>query len=78
MLDVRSAFMSFKASWVQRFRKCEPNIHGWALLAHFYLKPFLDCNAELIFNFDETVYFPNVHFVSSFIKMYSVYITKHL
>ena len=68
MVDVRSAFMSFKASWVQRFLRCEPSIHGWAQLAHSYLKPFLDCNAELIFNFDDTVYFPNIHYVSSFYK----------
>ena len=68
MVDVRSAFMSFKASWVLRFLKCEPNIHGWAQLAHSNLKPFLDCNAELIFNFDDTVYFPNKHYISSFYK----------
>ena len=68
MVDVRSAFMSFKASWVLRFLKCEPNIHGWAQLAHSNLKPFLDCNAELIFNFDDTVYFPNTHYISSFYK----------
>ena len=65
---ILSAFMSFKASWVQRFLRCEPSIHGWAQLVHSYLKPFLDSNAELIFNFDDTVYFPNIHCVSSFYK----------
>ena len=68
MVDVISAFMSFKASWVRRFLKCEPNIHCWAQLAHSYLKPYLGCNAELIFNFDDTVYFPNIHYISSFYK----------
>ena len=41
---------------------------NWAQLAHSNLKPFLYCNAELIFNFDDTVYFPNTHYISSFYK----------
>ena len=58
MVDIRSAFMSFKAAWVLRILKSNHSNHSWAQLANHYLKPFLQSHKEWIFNFDDSVKFP--------------------
>ena len=65
MVDIRSVFMSFKAAWVLRILKSNPSINSWAQLANYYLKPFLQSNNELIFNFDDSVNFPELQLLNS-------------
>ena len=66
MVDIRSIFMSFKAAWVARILRCNPIDHRWSQLAHFYLQPLLDCKPDLIFNFDDTVHFHQLRYLSQF------------
>ena len=68
MVDIRSAFMSFKAAWVLSILKSNPSIHSWAQLANYYLKPFLQSHKELIFNFDDSVNFPELLLLNSFYR----------
>ena len=68
MTDIRSMFMSFKAAWVSRILRSNPSVHSWAQLANYYLKAFLQCNKELIFNFDDKVNFPELQLLNSFYK----------
>ena len=68
MVDIESIFRSFKAVWVSRIFQSNPCIHGWVQLAHHYLKPFLDCSEDLVFNFDSTVNFCEIQKLNSFYK----------
>ena len=68
MVDVKSIFMSFKAAWITKFLDSDPNVHGWAQIAHYYLKPFLTCNDALVFNFDDKIDFPDLNHLSSFYR----------
>ena len=68
MVDIESIFRSFKAVWVSRIFQSNPCIHGWVQLAHHYLKPFLNCSEDLVFNFDSTVNFCEIQKLNSFYK----------
>ncbi len=68
MVDVKSIFMSFKTTWIQKICNCDPNFHNWAQLALYNLKQCKECNTELIFNFDETVCISNLPCSSPFYK----------
>ena len=68
MVDVRSSFMSFKAMWINRLLLSDPNIYNWSQLGHYYIRPFLMCNKDLIFNFDDSVDFPEVNDLVDFYK----------
>jgi len=68
MVDIKTMFMSFKASWVTRILLSDPKVNGWSQIAYFYLQPFIDCQNNLIFNFDDTVYFPQLKSLSLFYK----------
>ena len=68
MIDIKSIFMSFKAAWITRFLDSDPNVHGWAQTTHYYLKPFLNCNDALVFNFDDNIDFPDLNHLSSFYR----------
>ena len=37
MVDIKCLFMSFKAVWITRLLKSDPNIHNWAQIAHLYI-----------------------------------------
>ena len=60
--------MSFKAVWITRLLNCDPTIHRWAQVANLYYKPFLESNSSLIFNFDDSVHFPDLGNLSQFYK----------
>ena len=60
--------MSFKAVWITRILNSDPTIHSWSQLAYFYYKPFMDCNENLMFNFDDKVDFPDLKYLSPFYK----------
>ena len=66
LVDIRSIFRSFKAVWVSRIFKHGPCVHDWVLLAFHYLKSFLLCSEDLIFNFGDTVDFCEIHKLNSF------------
>ena len=68
MIDIRSIFRYFKAVWISRIFQSSPCVHGWVQLAHHYLKPFLNCSEDLIFNFDDTVDFCEIQKLNSFYK----------
>ena len=68
MVDIKCLFMSFKVVWITRLLKSDPNIHKWAQIAHFYYTPFLECNTNLLFNFDEKVDFPELRYLSPFYR----------
>ena len=68
MVDIESIFRSFKAVWVSRIFQSNPCIHGSVQLAHHYLKPFLNCSDDLVFNFDSTVNFCEIQKLNSFYK----------
>ena len=68
MVDIRSIFRSFKAVWISRIFQSNPCVHGWVQLAHHYLKPFLNCSEDLIFNVDDTVDFCEIQKLNSFYK----------
>ena len=68
MIDIKSIFMSFKVAWITRFLDSDPKVHGWAEIAHYYLKPFLNCNDALVFNFDDKIDFPDLNHLSSFYR----------
>ena len=68
MVDIRSIFRSFKAVWIFRIFQSNPCVHGWVPLAHHYLKPFLNCYEDLIFNFDDTVDFCEIQKLNSFYR----------
>ena len=38
------------------------------LTLHLYIKPFLDCDTQLLFNFDDSVDFPDLERLSQFYK----------
>ena len=67
-VDIRSVLMSFKATWVLRILKSNPSVHSWAQLANYYLKPCLQSHKELIFNFDDSVNFPELQLLNSFYR----------
>ena len=71
MINVKCMFMSFKAVWISRLLSCDPSIHSWAQIASLYYKPFMECNNNLVFYFDESIDFPDLNNVShiKFIKM---------
>ena len=60
MVDLKCLFMSFKAVWITRLLNCDPTTHRWAQVANLYYKPFLESNSSLIFNFDDSVHFPDL------------------
>ena len=68
MVDIKSLFMSFKAVWITRLLNSDPTIHSWAQIAHFNYKPFLECNTQLVFNFDDKVNFPDLNQLSPFYR----------
>ena len=68
MIDIKCLFMSFKAVWITRLLNSNPEIHNWAQIAHFHYKPFLECNTNLLFNFDEKVDFPDMNHLSPFYR----------
>ena len=68
MIDIKCLFMSFKAVWITRILNSDPTIHSWSQLAYFYYKPFMDCNENLMFNFDDKVDFPDLKYLSPFYK----------
>ena len=68
MVDIKSLFMSFKAVWISRLLSSDPIIHSWAQIAHFNYKPFLECNTQLLFNFDDKVNFPDLNQLSPFYR----------
>ena len=41
-------------------------MHGWSQIARYYLKSFLNCNNEFVFNFDDKIDFPEVNDLSLF------------
>ena len=68
MIDIKCLFMSFKAVWITRILNSDPTIHSWSQLVYFYYKPFMDCNENLMFNFDDKVDFPDLKYLSPFYK----------
>ena len=68
MVDVRSSFISYKALWVKRLLTSDPNVDSWSQIGHLYIKPFLDCDTQLLFNFDDSVDFPDLERLSQFYK----------
>ena len=68
MIDIKCLFMSFKAVWITRLLNSDPEIHNWAQIAHFHYKPFLECNTNLLFNFDENIDFPDMNHLSPFYR----------
>ena len=68
MINIKCLFMSFKAVWITRLLNSDPEIHNWAQIAHFHYKPFLECNTNLLFNFDENVDFPDMNHLSPFYR----------
>ena len=68
MVDLKCLFMSFKAVWITRLLNCDPTIHSSAQVANLYYKPFLESNSNLIFNFDDSVCFPDLENLSQFYK----------
>ena len=68
MIDMKCLFMSFNALWITRLLKSDPEIHNWAQIAQFHYKPFLECNTNLFFNFDEKVDFPDMNHLSPFYR----------
>ena len=68
MVDLTCLFMSFKAVWITRLLNCDPAIHSLAQVANLYYKPFLESNSSLIFNFDDSVHFPDLGNLSQFYK----------
>ena len=68
MVDIRSAFMSFKAAWLLRILKSNTSIHSWAQLANYYLKLFLQSHKKLIFNSDDSVNFPELQLLNWFYR----------
>ena len=66
MINVKCMFMSFKAVWISRLLSCDPSKHSWAQIASLYYKPFMECNNNLVFNFDESIDFPDLNNVSRF------------
>ena len=67
-MSVLTLFVSFKAVWITRILNSDPTIHSWSQLAYFYYKPFMDCNENLMFNFDDKVDFPDLKYLSPFYK----------
>ena len=41
MIDIKSLFESFKATWVSKIMNANPEIHGWVQLSRLFLKNFL-------------------------------------
>jgi len=68
MIDINTLFMSFKAVWITRLLQCDPLIHSWAQIPYVHYKPFLECNANLRFNFDSQVVFPELRNLNIFYK----------
>ena len=66
IINVKYMFMSFKAVWISRLLSCDPSIHRWAQIASLYYEPFMECNNNLVFNFDESIDFPDLNNVSRF------------
>ena len=60
MINVKCMFMSFKAVWIIRLLSCDPSIRSWVQIASLYYKPFMECNNNLGFNFDESIDFPRL------------------
>ena len=65
---ISEVYLCPKAAWVLRILKSNPCIHSWAQLANYYLKPFLQSNNKLIFNFDDSVNFPELQLLNSFYR----------
>ena len=78
MIYFKSIFMFFKAAWITRFLDSDPKVHGWAHIAHYYLKLFLNCNNELVFNFDDKTDFPEINHPNSFYRDVFLSLTRHL
>ncbi len=68
MLDIKSLFLSFKANWILKLLKSNPNSHGWAQLAFYNLQRYIDSDAKMIFNFDNKTYFPELTNLSPFYR----------
>jgi len=68
MIDVNMLFMSLKASWITKLLSANPCLHNWAQLPYKYFKPFLECNTNLMFNYDSSVEFDDLNCLNSFYK----------
>ncbi len=76
MIDVNVLFMSLKAFWVSRLLVCDPAVHSWAQLPSMYYKPFLLCNSNLIFNFDNARGFSELQCLAPFYRDVLLYYNK--
>ena len=67
MTDFKCYFMSFKPVRLKILLNTDPEIHNWAQIAHVCHKPFLECNTNLLFNFDEKFDFPDMNHLRPFL-----------
>lgn len=68
MVDVNILFMSLKAVWISRLLRCDPNIHNWSQLPYSYYNSFLQCNRNLVFNFDSVTGFHELQSLNPFYR----------
>ena len=68
MVDTQCLFDSFKANWVNRLMKANPDLHGWAQLPRVLLRMFNDHGLNLSFNFDKSVVFEELDNINPFYK----------
>ena len=68
MIDIKSLFDSFKATWVPKIMNANPEIHGWAQLSRLFLKKLIECNLNLKMNFDDSVLFEELENIQQFYK----------